>query len=290
MKKIYDKVFSEKIKLSNLKLSQKIATEDNAFIVKWSESNETINNFGDALNPWLLEKLAGEKPNNINRIINYKNKTVYSAIGSILDFNSTKELVVWGSGFKYENNKVKRAPKMICAVRGPLSRENFIKQGIKCPEVYGDPALLLPYFYNPAIEKKYKIGIIPHYVDKNTPSFKNLLEKLDENSLVIDIENGIYEVIDQILSCELIASSSLHGLIVADAYGIPSKFLKFSDNIAGGNFKFRDYMYSVGRVDTDPIKVNEEIQVSDIIDNFSNYKIDIDLNKLMEVCPFKNHK
>jgi pyruvyltransferase len=287
MKRIYKRIFSQKLKPSNLLLSRDVASNENVILAKWSESIETANNFGDALNPWLFEKLTGKRPVNINYIINYKNKPVYSAIGSILDFNSIKGLIVWGSGFKYENNIIKRVPEKIYAVRGPLSRKNFINQGISCPKVYGDPALLLPRFYNPKIEKKYKIGIIPHYVDKTNNNFRELNNELNTNSIVIDIESGIQEVVDQILSCELIASSSLHGLIVADAYNIPSLSIKFSNNVVGDNFKFRDYMLSVGRVDIEPLEIKKGIRVEDIINNFSNYKINIDIDKLLYACPFK---
>jgi pyruvyltransferase len=36
----------------------------------------------------------------------------------------------------------------------------------------------------------------------------------------------------------------LHGLILADAYGVPNVWAKFSDRLVGGDWKFRDY-YSV---------------------------------------------
>ncbi|MCA0985179.1 polysaccharide pyruvyl transferase family protein [Halobacillus yeomjeoni] len=286
LKRIYNKVNSPKFKPSNIQLSRQVAVDSNTIIASWSESKETSNNFGDALNPWLFNKLVGKKPVNVKNIINYKRKPVYSVIGSVLDNNPINELIVWGSGFKYENSTLKKAPKSIHAVRGPLSRNNLVKLGLYCPEVYGDPALLLPKFYNPEINRKYKLGIIPHYVDKENKYYRNLIKNIDSEVLLIDIEDNIEVVIDQIKSCELIASSSLHGLIVADAYEIPSLSIKFSNNVKGGNFKFKDYMYSVGRADVEPLEITNDITINNIIDSFTDYKIDIDLDRLLNSCPF----
>ncbi|TYS59868.1 polysaccharide pyruvyl transferase family protein [Sutcliffiella horikoshii] len=287
MKNTIRKFRSPKLHPSNWSLSYKAATNPDVIIAKWSESTETKNNFGDTLNPFLFEKFTGKTPINSKNIINFSNKPIYSAIGSILDNNKDSELIVWGSGFKFENSSFKVKPKVVHAVRGPLSRKNLMRLGIDCPEVYGDPALLLPNFYNPKIEKKYKLGIIPHYVDKNHPNLKELSMKMDSSMTIIDIESGIENVIDKILSCELIASSSLHGVIVADAYNVPSISIKFSNNIAGGNFKYKDYMYSVGRKDIEPLEITKQISIDNIVNNFTNYSIDIDLDKLVEVCPFK---
>ena len=56
------------------------------------------------------------------------------------------------------------------------------------------------------------------------------------------------DVIDQICSCERILSSSLHGLIVSDAYQIPSCWIELTGKISGGYFKYYDYASSVNRV------------------------------------------
>jgi pyruvyltransferase len=74
---------------------------------------------------------------------------------------------------------------------------------------------------------------------------------------------------------------------VADAYGIQSTWLKFSDKATGDGFKFRDYFMSVGRKDREALVVTEKTTIEDIYKNFYDYKIDIDLDKLLEVCPFK---
>ena len=105
-------------------------------------------------------------------------------------------------------------------------------------------------------------------------------------SKIIDIESPINLVVDQICSCKYIASSSLHGIIAADAYNVPSLYIKFSDKVKGKGFKFRDYFGSVGGSDTEPQLYLKKLMVDDIYRSISNYKIDIDLNELLDVCPF----
>jgi pyruvyltransferase len=257
----------------------------------WYESE----NLGDALSPILIEYLSGLRPFQIKEYsVNPKNEPIYTVIGSILEFpllknkKILKNTIIWGTGFIAESGKLHGTPKQICAVRGPLTRDNILKSGIKCPEIYGDPALLYSRIYKPAINKQYKLGIIPHYIEKGN----YLLKEFKNNSeiLIIDIEGPINTVIDQIYSCKSIASSSLHGIIAADTYGIPSLYIKLSDRVVGNGFKFRDYFGSVGRTDTDPLIISKNTTVDDIYGSFFNSKIDIDLNELLDVCPFYNHR
>ena len=253
-------------------------------LVRWSK----LDNWGDALNPVLIECVSGESPIWVKkprrRQITYK-EPVYVVIGSIIAKASDKNAVIWGAGFKSANEMVRWRPKKVCAVRGPLSRSKLHEQGIECPDIYGDPALLYPKFYKPVINKKYELGIIPHYVDKDNA----VLDKLKDipEVRIIDVTIGINRFIDEICSCEKIASSSLHGIIAADAYGIPSIWLKFSDKIVGSGFKFMDYFLSVKRPYQEPLVMNEYTTLNDILKTFYPYEIDIDLNRLFDACPFR---
>ena len=242
-------------------------------------------NFGDSLNPILINTLTGKK---VEWVKSYSPKEHYITIGSILE-SATKDTIVWGSGFISENKHCFEKPKKVCAVRGPKSRDILTRDNIECPEVYGDPALLLPKIYSPTINKKYKLGIIAHFIDKDNEWFKNL--KQNDEIKIIDIQNpNIFTFIDEVLSCEKIASSSLHGIIVADAYNIPSLWIEFSDKVIGNGFKFLDYFLSVKRKDTKPLIINKETSIQNINECFYDYKIDIDLDKLLDAAPFEIKK
>ncbi len=196
-----------------------------------------VSNFGDRITPYLIKKISGQRPIQTNNPP-FSESCLFAA-GSILQ-SANKQSVVWGSGFiEEQTNPI--VVRKICAVRGPLTKRNLDALGIPCPKVYGDPGILLPKFYHPNTTKKYKVGIIPHYVDKDNKALRQ-----DKSWLIIDVQKSVEEVIDSVLSCEIILSSSLHGLIVANAYGIPSCWIKLSNNVYGNDFKFYDYYASLG--------------------------------------------
>ena len=248
-------------------------------------------NWGDALNPVLIRHLSGREPVLVQEYSkNLKHEPVYTVIGSILHLpvlqneKIVRNTIIWGTGFITESGRLHGKPRQICAVRGPLTRDNILKTGIPCPEIYGDPALLYPRIYRPDITRKWKLGIIPHYVDKEDNLLKNFKNSPEIN--IIDVEGPINTVVDEICSCTCIASSSLHGIIIADAYGIPSVYMKISDRVIGNGFKFRDYFASVGRSEPEPLVVSEQTTIDDILDRIPHHRIDIDLNALLDVCPF----
>lgn len=236
-------------------------------------------NFGDDINPYLYEKIVGKPPN----YIPLSESTVrFMAIGSVISA-ANDMTIVWGTGSMFCNTKITGQPEMR-AVRGPLTRRVVLASDIKCPEVYGDPVLLIPRYYNPTIEKKYKVGLIPHYIDHN----KIDIVPGDKDAIKISIGLGIEEFIDTVKSCESIVSSSLHGLIIADAYGIPCRWAEVSSNVAGDGFKFKDYFGSIGLKPYAPLNLRNMPVVSSklLMDNIMKYDVNIDLDKLMRACPF----
>lgn len=199
-------------------------------------------NFGDWLAPYIFKYLSQSEP------VFCKPQSlwigeVYFTIGSIFHHIKKSDVaIVWGSGIINRNIDFKR-PKRIHAVRGPLTRRRCHALGVHCPPIYGDPAILMPLFYSPGRRTRKKIGIIPHFVD--FASCEAIFRDVPDLRL-IDVLRHPEQVIDDIVSCERIASSSLHGLIIAHAYGIPAVRLVVSENIKGDGVKFEDYRLSLG--------------------------------------------
>lgn len=243
--------------------------------VYWYHSS----NFGDCLAPYLVEKISAHK----SVYVDHTNMDIehIALVGSLLDVSPISNTVVWGCGFAYESGHT-YTPKDIKAVRGKLSRERYLNNGIECPEVYGDPALLLPRYYNPEIQKKYRLGIIPHVVD-----YVHVLEAYankDSDILIISLWQPVEFVIGQILSCEKTISSSLHGLIVSHAYGIQSRWVEFSDKVLGSGFKFRDYFTTV-ESEIIPLDLRNYPELGSLQSEIPAHEIKINLNHLMSACP-----
>lgn len=236
-------------------------------------------NWGDALSPVLVELLSGKPAVHLEGLHHDR----YLAIGSILG-GANERAEVWGSGCIRENEPLVGRPRAVHAVRGPLSRESLRKQGVECPEVYGDPALLLPRFFNPLVEKRYAVGIIPHYIDKGHPWLER--HRRDPQVVILDIESGTQEFVRAVKSCEVILSSSLHGLICADAYGVPNAWVRFSDEVIGGDFKFRDYRLTIGAGEPTPVRITEDTRLSYAMARAERHELRIDLRKLLLACPF----
>jgi hypothetical protein len=210
---------------------------NNKIINVWWSRTPLPGNFGDILTPWLIKRLFKYTARHTPLIDNPSK--VLLGIGSIIE-KTTPRTTVWGSGCMSQST-IASLHSTYLAVRGPLTYEILKARGIRCPHIFGDPALLLPRVYTPSISKKYKVGIIPHYVNFNqvSPWYPE-----GEVKVISTINQDVTQVIDQMLECERIVSSSLHGLIVAHAYNIPATWVKFDEKLSGDDIKFHDYFAS----------------------------------------------
>lgn len=177
--------------------------------------------------------------------------------GSILDkvspdFTGT----ILGSGLlRDERRNFSKANVM--AVRGSLTRER-----IDAPDstVLGDPGILVDRLLSRRKQKRYKIGLVPHYEDKDDVRLIEIHRRFPKQTTIIDVKNEPIAVIKKIDQCEFILSSSLHGVITADSLGIPNAWIFLSDKVIGGGFKFYDYATSFGtQIEPRLIKGTESI-------------------------------
>jgi len=251
------------------------------------------NNWGDVLSQFLLEHYSGKKLNKDDVFYFDDAAHMLDKNGKIVGIGSSMKYVrkddyVWGTGCIDEHH-VGNKPRKVYSVRGPLTRDVLLKRGWDVPEVYGDPALLFPQIYNPTIEKKYKIGLIPHCVDfYSLDGLKSINHMEDMGIKIINVTAGINEFIDQLKECETIISSSLHGLIAADAYGIPNYRVKISKLVHGGDFKYKDHYASVKREHYEPLQLTELTNLDEV--NSLKFETgDISLvDKLLENTPWND--
>lgn len=199
-------------------------------------------NFGDQMAPAILAWMTGAHPSRVEA--SFRGKVL--SLGSVLKGRVQPSDTIWGSGSIRDERLTLPASATVLAVRGPHTRS--VVEGVEVPPVYGDPAMLLPRFYAPPRpERKVSVGVVPHYVDQK------VMRSDDPAVRVIDVTAAWQDVVNQITTCDVIVSSSLHGIIVAEAYGIPAAWTRATNKILGGNFKFNDYYASTDRGPYDPV-------------------------------------
>lgn len=207
----------------------------NLIKVHWGR---VLNNFGDCLQPDILKHYRLTPV-----YVSQKDADIILA-GSILqwipkDFNGYI-IGTGGDNFKYEFPNAK-----ILAVRGKLTLSNIsgCTENIKL----GDPGLLMSYVFPEKSEVKYKLGVIPHFVDKDSDIILNWRKRFGPDVLFIDVLRSPKQVIAEIKQCASIVSSSLHGLIIADAFHIPNMRFVNRQTMPTSfyDYKFDDYYSSL---------------------------------------------
>ncbi|CAM3634902.1 polysaccharide pyruvyl transferase family protein [Isoptericola cucumis] len=208
---------------------------------RWLHPVET--NFGDELSAPLLERLTGRRV----RWSPLPDADLVAA-GSILTHIREKPArypEFWGTGFLWPYEDPIPAEVRPRAVRGRLTAGHFPAE-LRSTLALGDPGILAHLFLDGPVRKKYAVGIVPHFRDAQHPLVRELSTRSDVR--IIDIGWTPEEVTREIASCDVVLSSSLHGLIVSDSVGVPSIHLRLNESVGGpvqgpvhGLFKYRDY-------------------------------------------------
>jgi len=215
-------------------------TEPDRIPATWCQSE----NVGDRLTGWLVHQITGRRPTWVDPNDGDVRKLV--GAGSLLNWAQPGD-VVWGAGLANHTDHV-HAGCDIRAVRGPLSRVIALCDGVppsRCPERYGDPGLLLPRWLPRAAQRHPgRIGLVPHYADARLAAWR--YGHCDRVHL-IDPLTTVEAFVAEVTACDLLLSSSLHGLVVADAYDVPNAWVSLSAAVGGDGTKFRDHLLAVGR-------------------------------------------
>ncbi len=120
----------------------------------------------------------------------------------------------------------------VLALRGHLTATMFDQE----PMAFGDPGLLAKYLVDrpPATGR---VAIVPHWQDHG------LARRWSGD--VVRVEGEPLDVIRAIAGASAVVSSSLHGIVVADAFGI-NRCWEPHQGTQGDGFKFYDHATVVG--------------------------------------------
>lgn len=273
-----------------------------------------INNLGDILSYWIVSKLSKQTvrfsyPLSLKNIkkevlefghylyrggqlgkavssLSCPLKPVIIAVGSLLE-HSTINCIAWGTGMAQQ--KMIPSGGRFRMTRGYLSKRVLESAGFRVEsKICGDPALLMPLLYSPDTEMiPDRVGVIPHMSEVN--QVRDYLKSCSHIDIIDFRTHEVEKTINKLLSYPVVYSSSLHGLILCHAYGIPC--IWFQNNVlTGGDFKFLDHFSAVGIMPYRPLSVNDiknGKRLPKAAETVSHSHIEIIQNELLKMAPFR---
>lgn len=203
-----------------------------------------INNFGDLLGPVVVDGMLRMRGIDATRAIR---RTQLLSVGSVVHL-AKSGATVWGSGVngKMGEHYHRYRHLDVRAVRGPLTRDYLLAKGIDVPQVYGDPALLLPMIM-PGLkraEASIDVLVLPNLNDAPRWSGLAWAGAAGSGVRLVDPRSPLPEVLGAISRSRLVVGSSLHGIVVAEALGIPARLVVPGSE---STFKYEDYYRGTGR-------------------------------------------
>lgn len=211
-------------------------------------------NLGDAISPLVVSALSGKL---VRQVDFDAHELRLIAVGTIGQEQRNGRVHVWGSGLDGRRNicnphsseyeKPEGTEFIVHAVRGPISRMAYERAGVRSPVIYGDPGWFLPKLMHPKVAKKYSLGVVVHISELERPHpNSNVIEEYVRysggemsgikiiNTFHEPTIDGMQAKVAEILECERIASTSFHGLVLAEAYNLPCIY--FPDTFSGFRF------------------------------------------------------
>lgn len=275
-------------------MTTRLADESGKFDTSQSVSaywSAGVVNFGDWSGPHIINRLTGRRPLLPNRV-KLDSRVVYS-VGSILGWFNRSNVDVWGSGLMrpFTNEEIASRRKLtgieIHAVRGKLTQQHLVEQiGWNVPDVYGDPALLLPRLYTPHRAGQGKVAFTPHGTHQ-----KYFAKHIYGEVNFVDVKRNFRDVADAVSGARAVVSTSLHGLIVAQAYQVPWVWLRIDDHPlwGGADFKFEDFFSTLddSGVSSKSISIKDlpTVDIEALAEQAHLPGLAVDLDKLQNALP-----
>lgn len=257
-------------------------------VYQWIPS-ENYRNFGDELSTLVVEGILRDRgitsvsvePTNKKRI------EKLLSVGSVIH-NARSGDVVWGSGVNgksWISNLSQERGIDVRAVRGPLTQAALGKVGVKCPEIFGDPGSLFPSLFEKEIDA-YEEMALERFGRVNVVFIPNLNDDRFFGERFMPLPKGVtlvspcespFLIAKVISQSSLVISSSLHGIVFADAYSVPCRVVLSAFEPI---FKYLDYFEGTGRR-----RENFYFDVEDALSGQDIGPAKIDLHAIAEAFP-----
>src|SRR4051794_32177896 len=233
---------------------QRAVDEHGAVPLSWAATTATVPdaNLGDALSPIIVSVMSGRGVQH-RHFDDHGERMV--AVGTIGHAQRNGIVHYWGTvvddraGASGRYVRPRDTDIRIHALRGPYSAQILAREGERPPEIFGDPVWFLPKLLSARnAEPKYELGVVVHIselVEKSAiasvkpelhryeipPSLQSSIRII--NTYASPTPQALFGKIDEILSCRRIASTSFHGLVIAETFGIPCVW--FAPGSQGGS-------------------------------------------------------
>lgn len=205
---------------------------------------QSTGNLGDRMGFLLADSILGAdkyRRQGIRQKTEVTNATV-GIVGSLIAALCDSPATVVGGGLINGNRRAYSPEFKPVGVRGFLTQAAVERDSGFRSMVIGDPGLLLPRLVPLPLRRKKPLGFIIHHVDRDA-----WREKFpDHQDCLIDNYASEEEFVAQLAGYEAVASTSLHGCVFSHAFGVPVAPFVLTDQVFGGDFKFRDYYSAYG--------------------------------------------
>ncbi|RJF87849.1 polysaccharide pyruvyl transferase family protein [Oleomonas cavernae] len=208
---------------------------------------EPRTNFGDYLTELLYDGLFRGRTDWIDGEIHLIGSVISDLYVEAARAAGHRRIVYWGCGLRHPHDlaPANRKAAKFCGVRGLLTRAVL---GLPRTTPIGDPGLLLPRFYRPAPAPDFagKALCIRHV--GTSMSDAALLKQTGADVVlspwISPDRAACHRLIDAIAAADFVLTASLHGAVVAHAYGVPFAYL--NDRKIDVPFKWADFSSSIG--------------------------------------------